>query len=78
MTPSTHAAPAISARISSILFALFILMPPLSNVTPLPTRTIGCPNPHVYLSSKNLSGSHEPLATERNAPMFLCKAHSSS
>ena len=45
ISPTTQAAPAMSPFISSMLAAGLIEMPPVSNVTPLPTKATGLPSP---------------------------------
>ena len=49
----------------------------LSNVTPLPMRTRGSTpwGAPLYLTSMNMGGSSDPLATLRKAPIFLSAAH---
>ena len=51
-------------------------IPPVSKVTPFPTKITGSLSPPLaYFISRNLGGSALPLATLRNDPSFVCSAH---
>ena len=68
--PSTAAAPDMSYFISSICAAGLIEMPPVSNVTPLPTSATGAASPAPrYSSTMNRGSVWEPCATASAAPM---------
>ena len=78
----TEPAPDISHFISSILAPGLRLIPPVSKVTPLPTRTIGLAPflPPLYSMVTNFAGSTLPRETESREPMpsFSISASSST
>ena len=70
--PSTLPAPHMSNFISSIAELGLMEIPPVSNVTPLPTRAIGAfirARPR-YSMTISCGSSALPCATARNAPML--------
>ncbi len=67
--PSTAAAPDMSYFMSSMFCAGLIEMPPVSNVTPLPTRTTGAPSAPLYSRAMKRGSSTLPCATARSAPI---------
>ena len=67
--PSTAAAPDMSYFMSSMFCAGLIEMPPVSNVTPLPTSTIGAPAAPAYSRAMKRGSSALPCATASSAPM---------
>ena len=71
ITPKTVAAPHISHFISSIAGLGLIETPPVSNVTPLPTRATGFSEglPPLYSITIILAGSALPLETLKKEPM---------
>ena len=78
---TTAAAPPMSARMRSMPALGFKLVPPVSNVIPLPTRARGAAlasGAPWYWISTNLHGCSEPCATERNKFMFCSRAQSAS
>ena len=77
IVPSTVAAPHISYFISSMPRPGLREIPPVSKVTPLPTRTIGFCSlvllflpAGLYLIIIKRGAWSEPAATERNEPIF--------
>ena len=73
-TPATTAAPPISHFIISMELGVgFKLNPPVSNTTPLPTRTIGwlfTAFLGLYSKTENVGGSWLPLFTASNPPIL--------
>ena len=71
IVPITDPAPDISHFISSIFCGGFKLIPPVSKVTPFPTRTIGLAPflPPLYSIVTNLAGSTLPRETDSRQPM---------
>ena len=71
IVPITDPAPDISHFISSIFGLGFRLIPPVSNVTPFPTRTIGLAPflPPLYSIVTNLAGSTLPSETDSKDPI---------
>ena len=65
--PNTDAAPHISHFISSIAGLGLIEIPPVSNVIPFPTNTMGCLSfaPPLYSMVIILDGSSLPLPTDK-------------
>ena len=81
--PVTHAAPPMSPFMSSMPAAGFIEMPPVSNVTPLPTKARGGAPflPPAQRITTSRASFAEPLATPSNAPMpslFMSRGDSTS
>ncbi len=71
IVPMTLAAPHMSNFISSIAAPGLMEMPPESNVMPLPTSTTGAPLAEpLYFSTINRGGCADPLATDKNEPIF--------
>ena len=71
MTPTTEADPPISYFMSPIPAAGFNEIPPVSKVTPLPTKHIGSlssSNP-LYFITTNLDSLEEPWPTPSSAPI---------
>ena len=68
----TAAPPLISICMPSAESPVFMLMPPVSKVTPLPTSTIGfsLTEPPLYSITINCGSSLEPCATPKIAPAF--------
>ena len=71
ITPNTTPDPHISYFISSIFEDGLIEIPPLSNVSPLPTNILGFCffAPPMYSIIINFSGTSVPEATPANAPI---------
>ena len=70
IVPMTLAAPHMSNFISSMLGPGLSEIPPVSNVTPLPTSTTGLllPAP-LYCMTMSFAGSTAPAVTDNNEPM---------
>ena len=70
--PSTVAAPLMSNFISSMPGGSFSEMPPVSNVIPLPIRTIGgrAAGAPRYSATIRRGGSSLPRVTDRNEPIL--------
>ena len=70
ITPATTPAPPMSIVISSIPAAGLIEMPPVSKVTPLPTRATGASSPPPFhCITTTFDGLSEPCPTPRSARM---------
>ena len=69
---TTAAAPAISTFIPGILVGVFNEYPPVSYITPFPTRAVYGDFPSLlYLIAINLGSSVDPLLTPKYAPIFI-------
>ena len=73
MAEITAAAPAISVFMPGMPVDVLMEYPPVSYITPLPTRAMGFSNLSfpLYLMRISLGSSLEPLFTPRYDPMFI-------
>src|SRR5205085_543782 len=80
IAPATAPAPPMSHFIASIPAAGLIEMPPVSKVTPLPTKTSGLPpaSPPFQRIARSRAGCSEPSETPSRAPMPTSRIASSS
>ena len=70
MTPATTPAPPMSMVISSMPAAGLMLIPPVSNTTPLPTKAKGASSPPPFhCITTTLDGLSDPCPTQRRDPM---------